>query len=144
MLPRDDYRIVQLPPMLGANTNPPLCYNMGAVGLRLQQQARHALSWWLLAASPWRAGNWGDVDAAELRFLDDFWEMMRVGHYKFLGKQEWESALSEDFMVGGGRVYQYGGFELQFGSYSPRDGLFAPAVVFGGAQVGQELVLLHC
>lgn len=36
----------------------------------------------------------------EVRFLGDFWEVMRHAHYKFLGRQEWEKALSEDFMVG--------------------------------------------
>lgn len=41
------------------------------------------------------------MDTKEVRFLGDFWEVMRHAHYKFLGRQEWEKALSEDFMVGG-------------------------------------------
>ena len=40
-----------------------------------------------------------DLDVQELRFLGDFWELMRAGHYRALGRGEWESALAEDFMV---------------------------------------------
>ncbi|GAB4813283.1 hypothetical protein N2152v2_000329 [Parachlorella kessleri] len=42
-------------------------------------------------------GSWKEVDSQELRFLSDLWEILQAGHYKFLGRQEWESALGEDF-----------------------------------------------
>ncbi len=44
------------------------------------------------------------MDAQEQAFLADVWEVLRAGHYKLLGKQEWESALAEDFMVGVGTL----------------------------------------
>lgn len=47
-----------------------------------------------------KIGSWKEVDDQEMQFLGDFWEVMQAGHFKFLGRQEWESALSEDFMLG--------------------------------------------
>ena len=45
--------------------------------------------------------NENELDQTELRFLEDFCNLLTTAHYRLLTEEEWQTATDEEFTVSG-------------------------------------------